>query len=138
VRQVIPWSGTSRPATTTLALQLLSDYARSQLSVANRACLCYLCSASFDGKHPMRIERGGSVHFQTSLCPLPLINIGSLDRDWYEVGENLATLQAALQKLQFTTQCSRVQLPTQVQQKPAGTPPQCALCCSSWHKCSRS
>lgn len=41
--------------------------------------------ASFDGKHPMRIERGGSVHFQTSLCPLPLINIGSLDRDWYEV-----------------------------------------------------
>ncbi|WIA28762.1 hypothetical protein OEZ86_011295 [Tetradesmus obliquus] len=40
--------------------------------------------ASFDGKHPMRIERGGSVHFQTSLCPLPLINIGSLDRDWYE------------------------------------------------------
>lgn len=35
--------------------------------------------ASFDGKHPMRIAKGYSVHFETSLCPLPLINIGSLD-----------------------------------------------------------
>lgn len=40
--------------------------------------------ASFDGKHPMRIARGCSVHYETSLCPLPLINIGSLDVDWYE------------------------------------------------------
>jgi hypothetical protein len=40
----------------------------------------------------MRIERGGSVHFQTSLCPLPLINIGSLDRDWYEVRTSPAAL----------------------------------------------
>lgn len=35
--------------------------------------------ASFDGKHPMRIAKGYSVHFETSLCPLPLINIGVLD-----------------------------------------------------------
>jgi hypothetical protein len=27
----------------------------------------------------MRIAKGYSVHFETSLCPLPLINIGSLD-----------------------------------------------------------
>lgn len=43
--------------------------------------LCVLClnRASFDGKHPMRIAKGSSVHFETSLCPLPLINIGVLD-----------------------------------------------------------
>lgn len=40
--------------------------------------------ASFDGKNPMRIAKGDSVHFETSLCPLPLINIGVLDTDWYE------------------------------------------------------
>jgi hypothetical protein len=38
-----------------------------------------VCRASFDGKHPMRIPKGWSIHYQTSLCPLPLINIGSLD-----------------------------------------------------------
>lgn len=27
----------------------------------------------------MRIAKGYSVHFETSLCPLPLINIGVLD-----------------------------------------------------------
>lgn len=27
----------------------------------------------------MRIAKGYSVHFETSLCPLPLINIGALD-----------------------------------------------------------
>jgi hypothetical protein len=32
------------------------------------------------------------VHFQTSLCPLPLINIGSLDRDWYEVSHTTTIL----------------------------------------------
>jgi hypothetical protein len=96
----------------------------------------------------MRIERGGSVHFQTSLCPLPLINIGSLDRDWYEVGEtadHLVVLQSALQKPQFMTQvqqsavhdtgaadaswhstalCTLLQFMKQAQQKAA------AQCCS--------
>lgn len=46
--------------------------------------LCWWCRAFFDGKRPMRIARGGSVQFMTSLCPLPLINIGTLDTDWYE------------------------------------------------------
>ena len=40
--------------------------------------------AAFDGKHPCRVHRGGAVRFRTSLCPLPLINKGSLDSDWYE------------------------------------------------------
>jgi NAD+ kinase len=40
--------------------------------------------ASFDGKHPQRIARGHAVSFTTSLCPLPLINIGQLDTDFYE------------------------------------------------------
>ena len=42
------------------------------------------CRASFDGKHPVRVQRGGAVHFRTSSCPLPLINMGSLDADFYE------------------------------------------------------
>lgn len=40
--------------------------------------------ASFDGKHPMRVPRNTTVKFTTSLCPLPLINLGQLDSDWYE------------------------------------------------------
>lgn len=40
--------------------------------------------ASFDGKYPMRVPRETSIHFTTSLCPLPLINLGNLDSDWYE------------------------------------------------------
>jgi NAD+ kinase len=32
----------------------------------------------------MRIARGDSVAFSTSLCPLPLINIGAYDSDWFE------------------------------------------------------
>jgi NAD+ kinase len=43
-----------------------------------------LCSAAFDGKHPCRVHRGGAVRFRTSLCPLPLINKGGMDSDWYE------------------------------------------------------
>eukprot|EP00879_Flechtneria_rotunda_P031315 GHRR01034196.1.p1 GENE.GHRR01034196.1~~GHRR01034196.1.p1 ORF type:complete len:108 (-),score=2.71 GHRR01034196.1:1288-1611(-) len=42
------------------------------------------CRASFDGKFPMRIQRGSALHFQSSLCPLPLINVGTLDSDWYK------------------------------------------------------
>lgn len=49
------------------------------VSLTATALLCQPCRASFDGKHPMRIARGCSVHYETSLCPLPLINIGSLD-----------------------------------------------------------
>lgn len=30
----------------------------------------------------MRLPRGAAVHFTTSLCPLPLINMGTLDYDW--------------------------------------------------------
>lgn len=40
--------------------------------------------ASFDGKHPMRIPKNASILFTTSLCPLPVINMGNLDKDWYE------------------------------------------------------
>lgn len=32
----------------------------------------------------MRIAKGCSVHFETSICPLPLINIGALDRDFFD------------------------------------------------------
>ena len=39
--------------------------------------------ASFDGKQTMRIHRGSAIHFTTSLCPLPLINLGNYDSDWY-------------------------------------------------------
>jgi NAD+ kinase len=38
--------------------------------------------ASFDGKHPLRVPKESSVHFTTSLCPLPVINMNSLDVDW--------------------------------------------------------
>lgn len=40
--------------------------------------------ASFDGKHPMRIGRGMVLQFTTSCCPLPLINMKTMDSDWYE------------------------------------------------------
>lgn len=30
----------------------------------------------------MRIPRDTSIHYNTSLCPLPLINLGNLDSDW--------------------------------------------------------
>jgi len=40
--------------------------------------------AAFDGKHPCRIPRGGAIRFLTSLCPVPLINKGSMDSDWYQ------------------------------------------------------
>jgi NAD+ kinase len=40
--------------------------------------------ASFDGKHPLRVPKESNVHFTTSLCPLPVINMNTLDVDWYE------------------------------------------------------
>lgn len=40
--------------------------------------------ATFDGRHQARLVRGGSVRITTSMCPLPLINVGELDSDWYE------------------------------------------------------
>jgi len=39
---------------------------------------------SFDGKRPMRMRRDCSLTVTTSLCPLPMVNIGTLDTDWYE------------------------------------------------------
>jgi NAD+ kinase len=32
----------------------------------------------------MRLPRNSEIRFETSLCPLPLINLGTLDSDWYE------------------------------------------------------
>lgn len=40
--------------------------------------------ASFDGKVPLRLQRGSSISFTTSLCPLPMINTSALDHDWYQ------------------------------------------------------
>ena len=37
-------------------------------------------SASFDGKHPMRIRRGWALRFTASLCPLPIVNMHALDQ----------------------------------------------------------
>jgi NAD+ kinase len=41
--------------------------------------------ASFDGKAPCRVPRGGAVRFRTSLCPLPLIASNAADGDWWQV-----------------------------------------------------
>lgn len=40
--------------------------------------------ASFDGKNPMKIQRNTTFTFSPSLFPVPLINLGRLDSDWYE------------------------------------------------------
>ncbi|KAL0045645.1 hypothetical protein WJX82_000529 [Trebouxia sp. C0006] len=40
--------------------------------------------ASFDGRHTLRMLRDSSIRCTTSLCALPMINMGYLDRDWYE------------------------------------------------------
>eukprot|EP00891_Asterochloris_glomerata_P006042 jgi/Astpho2/6042/Aster-03996 len=40
--------------------------------------------ASFDGRHTMRMLRDSSIRCTTSQCALPMINLGYLDRDWYE------------------------------------------------------
>ncbi len=38
--------------------------------------------ASFDGRHTMRMMRDTSIRCSTSLCALPMISLGHLDRDW--------------------------------------------------------
>ncbi|MEW5299340.1 MAG: hypothetical protein WDW36_002366 [Sanguina aurantia] len=40
--------------------------------------------ASFDGKKPIRLKRGSTMVFTTSHHPLPVINLGNLDSDWYD------------------------------------------------------
>ena len=46
-----------------------------------------VCSsrASFDGRHTMRLLRESSIRCTTSACALPVITLGRLDHDWYEV-----------------------------------------------------
>ncbi len=41
--------------------------------------------ASFDGRHTMRLLRESSIRCTTSACALPVITLGRLDHDWYEV-----------------------------------------------------
>mmetsp|Transcript_364 Transcript_364/g.1123 ORF Transcript_364/g.1123 Transcript_364/m.1123 type:complete len:413 (-) Transcript_364:69-1307(-) len=40
--------------------------------------------ASFDGRSSMTLQPGASIQCQTSLCPMPVVNLGKLDHDWYE------------------------------------------------------
>ncbi|GMH44864.1 hypothetical protein BSKO_12816 [Bryopsis sp. KO-2023] len=40
--------------------------------------------ACFDGKQQARLLKGSAVHLTASLYPLPMINMGRLDSDWYE------------------------------------------------------
>lgn len=39
---------------------------------------------SFDGKKALRMRKDSSLLVTTSLYPLPMINLGELDSDWYE------------------------------------------------------
>lgn len=61
----------------------------------------------------MRVQRGGELVFRTSLCPLPLINLGRLDKDWYE---------GITQKLKWN-QCIREVHPAAAAPAPAGPGP---------------
>jgi hypothetical protein len=51
-------------------------------------CACldagFVCRVAFDGKRPMKLPKGGQIRFSSSLSPLPTINIGHLDFDWYQ------------------------------------------------------
>lgn len=40
--------------------------------------------ASFDGRSAMELEPGSSIQCHTSECPMPVVNLGQLDHDWYE------------------------------------------------------
>ncbi len=52
--------------------------------------------ASFDGKRPMRVRRGTSIFFTTSLCPLPVISLGRMDTDWWVIGRHQTIGQSLL------------------------------------------
>ncbi|GIL46358.1 hypothetical protein Vafri_3354 [Volvox africanus] len=56
----------------------------SSICVHLPTCARSHARASFDGKKPMRVRRGTSLFFTTSLCPLPVISLGPMDTDWYE------------------------------------------------------
>ncbi|KAG2484825.1 hypothetical protein HYH03_016392 [Edaphochlamys debaryana] len=56
----------------------------SSICVHLPTCARSHARASFDGKKPMRVRRGTSIFFTTSLCPLPVISLGRMDTDWYE------------------------------------------------------
>lgn len=52
--------------------------------------------ASFDGRSAMELEPGASIQCQTSECPMPVVNLGPLDHDWYELREALTASSHAL------------------------------------------
>ncbi|EFJ48692.1 hypothetical protein VOLCADRAFT_117441 [Volvox carteri f. nagariensis] len=56
----------------------------SSICVHLPTCARSHARASFDGRKPMRVRRGTSLFFTTSLCPLPVISLGPMDTDWYE------------------------------------------------------
>eukprot|EP00198_Chlamydomonas_reinhardtii_P013159 XP_001702496.1 predicted protein [Chlamydomonas reinhardtii] len=56
----------------------------SSICVHLPTCVRSHARASFDGKRTMRVRRGTSIFFTTSLCPLPVISLGRMDTDWYE------------------------------------------------------
>lgn len=75
VTPVAPLSLSFRPLVLPETSNIILHVAEHSKSMA-RAC--------FDGKRQARLVKGSSVHITTSLCPLPLVNMGKLDSDWYE------------------------------------------------------
>lgn len=75
ITPVAPLSLSFRPLVLPETSNIILHVAEHSKSMA-RAC--------FDGKRQARLVKGSSVHLTTSLCPLPLVNMGKLDSDWYE------------------------------------------------------
>lgn len=98
ITPVAPLSLSFRPLVLPETTDIVMHVAEHSKSSA-RAC--------FDGKQQAKLARGSSVHISTSLFPLPLINMGELDSDWYE---------GITQKLKWNQ--SIIEPP----QKPAGVP----------------
>ena len=70
---------------------LMAEYSACMLCIwpaLTAVCTSYkcrfVCRASFNGRHTLRMLRDSSIRCTTSLCALPMINMGYLDRDWYE------------------------------------------------------
>ena len=98
IMPVAPFSLSFRPLVIPETSDIIFHVAKASKSMAR---------ASFDGRHQTRLVRGSSVRMTTSLCPLPLINVGEFEADWYE---------GITQKLKWNQ--SLVQLP----KRPPGIP----------------
>lgn len=100
ITPVAPFSLSFRPLVVPETSDIIFHIAEGSKSMAR---------ASFDGRHQTRLVRGSSVRLSTSHCPLPLINVGEFDADWYE---------GITQKLKWNQ--SLIQLPKRPPGIPAG------------------